>query len=273
MNTKSNWLLAMACAAALGLAGCGGGGGGGSSNDNKPPVYSPAALQKTDTTVGTDKEAGTGKAVEVYYTVYLYDTTKSDFRGSRVDGTTAGSPVPFLLQQGSLIDGWVQGMPGMKEGGKRTLLIPASLAYGANGYGSVPGGSGLVADIELVKAQAAVETPAALVKTDTTVGTGTEAAAGKTISVNYSMYLYDSTKTDFKGIKVMGTLPNTPVAVTLNAQQVPEGWLQGVPGMKAGGSRTLLIPASLGYGATGNVSYAIAPNSGLVADINLVSVQ
>jgi peptidylprolyl isomerase len=271
MNSKSKWLVTMACAAVLGLAGCG--GGGGSSGGSSTPVYSPAALVKTDTTAGTGAEAVLGRAVEVYYSIYLYDTTKSDFRGKKVDGTTAGTPVPFLLAKGALIEGWVQGMPGMKVGGKRTLHIPTALAYGDTGQGAIPGGSGLVADIELVSMQGPIETPTALVKTDTTVGTGTEAALNKTLSVNYSMYLYDSSKANFKGMKVMGSAVGTPVSVALSTGAVPDGWLQGVPGMKVGGTRTLLIPASLGYGTAGHAGYAIAPNQGLVAEINLVGVQ
>jgi FKBP-type peptidyl-prolyl cis-trans isomerase FkpA len=109
----------------------------------------PTALVKTDTVVGTGAEAAAGKTVSVEYSGWLYDATKADFRGTKFDATNAGSPASFKLVNPGVIEGWVLGIPGMKVGGKRTLIIPSSLAYGAAGNGAIPPNAGLVFDVEL----------------------------------------------------------------------------------------------------------------------------
>ena len=139
--------LIAAFAAIVALGGCGAGG-----SDNPAPVVvsSPAALVKTDTAVGAGAAAALGQNITVHYTGWLYDSTKTDFRGVKFQSTVGSAPVTLALKQGQIIEGWAQGLPGMKVGGKRTLLIPASLAYGAMGRDSIPPNSGLVFDIELV---------------------------------------------------------------------------------------------------------------------------
>ncbi len=144
---KAKFPLIAAFCALLALTAC---GGGGSDSPATPSTSQPAALTKTDTVVGTGTTAAVGNTITVYYTGYLYNASASDFKGTKFDGTTAGSPATFALASGSLIEGWVQGVPGMKVGGKRTIIFPASLGYGAQGQGSIPGNSGLVFDIELV---------------------------------------------------------------------------------------------------------------------------
>ncbi len=101
-------------------------------------------LIKTDTVVGTGAEATAGKKISVHYTGCLLDGTKFD---SSVD---RGQPFSFTLGQGQVIKGWDQGFDGMKVGGKRTLTIPAEMAYGAGGQGSIPPNSPLKFDVELL---------------------------------------------------------------------------------------------------------------------------
>jgi FKBP-type peptidyl-prolyl cis-trans isomerase FkpA len=137
--------LIAAFVAVLGLTACGGGGGYGSSAG--ATVSSPLALTKTDTVVGTGTAAAVGKQITVNYTGWLYNSAAADFKGAKFD---AGTGATFTLASGSLIEGWVQGIPGMKVGGKRTLLIPSSLGYGAAGSGAtIPPNSGLVFEVEL----------------------------------------------------------------------------------------------------------------------------
>lgn len=106
---------------------------------NFTPVESVTELQKTDTKVGTGKEAQAGDTVTVDYTGAVA-ATGVIFQSS----LDSGQPVSFALNQ--VIKGWSDGVPGMKEGGTRRLLIPAEQAYGAN----PPSGSGIPANAALV---------------------------------------------------------------------------------------------------------------------------
>ena len=138
-------LMAAACAAVLSLTACGGGG----SDDNKDVISAPTALKTIDSVVGTGAEAANGKKLTVKYTGWLYSTTAADNKGNQFETNT----FTFTLGVDSVIAGWTQGIPGMKVGGKRTLHIPANLAYGKNGRGPIPPNTGLVFDVELLKVE------------------------------------------------------------------------------------------------------------------------
>lgn len=113
-----------------------------------------------------------------------------------------------------------------------------------------------------------------LIKTDTTVGTGTEAVAGKSVSVHYTGWLYSSRKPDHKGAQFDSSLQSgQPFTFPLGAGRVIKGWDQGVVGMKTGGKRTLIIPSDMAYGARGAGRGTIPPNAALVFDVELLSVQ
>jgi FKBP-type peptidyl-prolyl cis-trans isomerase FkpA len=108
---------------------------------------------------------------------------------------------------------------------------------------------------------------------DGKVGSGTEAARGKSVTVHYTGWLYDGTKPDHHGKKFDSSRDrNDPFQFKLGAGQVIAGWDQGVAGMKVGGQRTLVIPSELGYGARG-AGGAIPPNSTLVFDVELLDVR
>ncbi|MGI9027084.1 MAG: FKBP-type peptidyl-prolyl cis-trans isomerase [Burkholderiaceae bacterium] len=109
--------------------------------------------------------------------------------------------------------------------------------------------------------------------TDTQVGTGAEAVAGKTVVVHYTGWLFDATATDNKGKKFDSSRDRgDPFSFGLGAGQVIKGWDQGVAGMKVGGQRTLVIPPELGYGARG-AGGVIPPNATLVFDVELLDVK
>jgi FKBP-type peptidyl-prolyl cis-trans isomerase len=108
-------------------------------------------------------------------------------------------------------------------------------------------------------------------QTDLVVGTGPDATVGKTISVNYTLWLYDTSKTDGKGTLVQSSVGSTPFSFVLGAGQVIKGWDQGVVGMKVGGTRRLIVPPDLAYGSTGQ--NGIPANATLVFEITLLSVQ
>jgi FKBP-type peptidyl-prolyl cis-trans isomerase FkpA len=108
-------------------------------------------------------------------------------------------------------------------------------------------------------------------QTDLRVGTGATAASGNVLMVNYTGWLYEASKADQKGVEFESSIGRTPFSFTLGAGQVIGGWDQGIPGMKVGGLRRLLIPPSLAYGAVRNGP--IPPNATLVFEIELLEVQ
>ena len=110
------------------------------------------SLQTNDVKVGTGAEAVAGKAVSVHYTGWLYDEKAADKHGTQFDSShDRGEPFEFNLGGGNVIQGWDQGVVGMKVGGQRSLTIPASLAYGESGAGGViPPNATLVFDVELL---------------------------------------------------------------------------------------------------------------------------
>jgi len=104
-----------------------------------------AQLQVTDLKVGTGNEAKLGDKIRVHYKGTIAQT------GAKFDSSyDKGEPVTLTLQDSSVIAGWVQGVPGMKVGGKRRLVIPASLGYGAQAQTGIPANSDLVFEVELL---------------------------------------------------------------------------------------------------------------------------
>ena len=109
-------------------------------------------------------------------------------------------------------------------------------------------------------------------KLDLRLGDGTEAAAGKVLTVNYTGWLYDPAKPDLKGLQFDTSLNSGfPFTFTLGIQDVILGWDQGLAGMKVGGVRKLVIPSSLAYGGSRNQS--IPPFATLVFEVELLDVQ
>jgi len=105
-------------------------------------------------------------------------------------------------------------------------------------------------------------------QTDLTVGTGAEAVAGSTATVAYGLWLYSDTAPDHKGTQVDANQLSFVIGVT----NLIQGFVQGVTGMKVGGTRRVIVPPSLGFGSTGNGT-SVPPNAALVFDLQLVNVQ
>lgn len=109
-------------------------------------VTTPSGLKYVDLMVGTGDEAKSGMTVSVHYTGWLENNTKFDSSRDR------GTPFSFTLGAGQVIKGWDEGVVGMKIGGKRKLIIPQELGYGAQGAGGViPPNATLIFEVELVK--------------------------------------------------------------------------------------------------------------------------
>ena len=114
-----------------------------------------ATVQIEDLEVGAGDLVRRGPQAEVLYTLWLYDPREPGNRGRKVDSTDShgGVPFSFRLGAGQVIKGWDLGVEGMRIGGKRRLVIPPALAYGAHGAGGViPPGATLLFDLELVDA-------------------------------------------------------------------------------------------------------------------------
>lgn len=119
-----------------------------------PAVPALPPLVKTDTRVGTGKLAMPGHTVRVHYTGWLHKPLSATQRGRKFDSSVErGEPIEFMLGAGKVIKGWDQGVTGMRVGGKRTLVIPSHLAYGARGAGGgiIPPDADLIFDVELVE--------------------------------------------------------------------------------------------------------------------------
>lgn len=109
-------------------------------------------LIKKDTVLGEGREAEAGFNVTVHYTGWLYDPSKADGKGTKFDSSLdRHQPFVFFLGGGQVIQGWDEGFAGMKVGGKRTLIIPPHMGYGAHGAGGViPPNATLIFDVELL---------------------------------------------------------------------------------------------------------------------------
>lgn len=266
-----------------------------------------------DTTTGVYTLKGS-QLVTIIYTGYIYDATKADGKGAVfLTSLDAGATAPaFTLGAGQPIAGSTallgldQAVDGMRVGGKRTVLLPASLAYGASSfaerdvtrvstgatikYPALPAHSPMVFDIELVAITVlpnidSVPPEAGLYDlTAPVTGTGTLLVEGKYATVNYSGYLYDGTRASRKGVRFDSNVYTTTTpAPVLSFQLVPastadnsptrtviKGFNEAVRGMAVGGKRTVVIPPELGYGSVAQTS--IPANSTLIFDIELLYV-
>lgn len=119
------------------------------NTETQPSAMEITQLQIIDEVVGTGAVATVGDSITVDYVGSLTNGTVFDASANR--GTTGFT---FTLGVGQVIKGWDQGIVGMKEGGKRKLFIPATLAYGDQAVGGViPANSALIFEVELLKVQ------------------------------------------------------------------------------------------------------------------------
>ncbi len=113
-------------------------------------------------------------------------------------------------------------------------------------------------------------TPSGLQYDDTVPGTGATAQAGRQVTVHYTGWLHDPAQPDGRGRKFDSSKDrNDPFVFALGAGMVIRGWDEGVQGMQEGGTRLLLIPADLGYGARG-AGGVIPPNATLLFEVELL---
>ena len=271
------------------------------TTDKLPAKVTKLTIIDRDAGTGKGEKAKPGYAALVHYTGWLYDPAKPDGKGEEFD-SSRGRIVPFgfVIGAGRVIKGWDQGVVGMGEKAKRTLIIPADLAYGDKDRPKIPANSTLLFDIEiheiivtsgggaapaspptpppfnppkLIKMTDALPTEVSdLTLIERTEGTGKVATAG-TVTVHYTGWLYDPKAKDGKGNKFDSSVDRKePFSFPLGGGRVIRGWDVGVAGMKEGGKRTLIIPPAMGYGSRG-AGGVIPPNATLIFDVELIAVK
>ena len=119
----------------------------------KPFVADTSAItfQKIDTVVGTGKLANVGDRVTVHYTGWMYDPKAPQQRGEEFDSSLKRLPFTFRIGGAAVLKGWDEGVAGMREGGKRVLVVPSSMGYGKEGTGPIPPNANLIFEIQLVE--------------------------------------------------------------------------------------------------------------------------
>ena len=113
------------------------------------PTVTDSGLILADDKVGSGATAKSGNTCIMHYTGWLYE---NGVKGSKFDfSLDRGEPFAFKLGQGQVIKGWDEGVAGMKVGGKRTLIIPPNMGYGARGAGgAIPPNATLLFEVELL---------------------------------------------------------------------------------------------------------------------------
>jgi len=145
MASVRSRVLISSCAAlflAVACAGCG-------SSDTSPSANVP--FSQTDLRIGAGPDVVNGKTLTVVYTGWLYDSTQPENKGTLFQTNPS---FPFVLGTGAVIPGWDQGIPGMKVGGLRRLVIPPNLGYGSAGNPpAIPGNATLIFEIGVISMQ------------------------------------------------------------------------------------------------------------------------
>jgi FKBP-type peptidyl-prolyl cis-trans isomerase FkpA len=136
--------LVIAALAAVSAASC-------TDSPTAPSNYAP--FMTTDLRVGTGGDAVTGRTLTVNYTGWLYNSSRPDNKGAVFDTSVGTDPFSFQLGAGGVIQGWDQGLPGMRVGGIRRLVIPPSLAYGNVRNGVIPPNATLLFEVELIEVE------------------------------------------------------------------------------------------------------------------------
>jgi len=208
------------------------------------------------------------------------DRVKVIYKGYFTDGTvfdenTEGADFSAI---GGLISGFAEGLSYFSEGGSGTLIIPARLAYGSSGSASIPGGSVIIFDIELIYVNyitendqeiqsylmdndlVALKSDSGLYYTIDEQGEGQQPKLKDNVKVTYKGYLTDGTVFD----------ENT-TGVDFDLERLIPGFAEGITYFKEGGNGTLYIPSHLAYGKNGAGS--IQPGDVILFDVSLISVN
>lgn len=133
--------MAFLLAMAAGVANCG-------DAPTSPSHF--AAFSQTDLVLGSGDAAASPNRLTVHYTLWLYDASVTGNKGVQIESSRGQTPFTFTLGSGEVIEGWNQGLTGIRVGGQRRLIVPPSLAYGENREGIIPPNATLLFEIELI---------------------------------------------------------------------------------------------------------------------------
>ncbi len=213
----------------------------------------------TDLVVGTGTEVGAGHALIVTYI--------GRFQDGEVFATSedVGGEFIFTLGVGQVLEGWDEGLGGMKVGGTRRLEIPSFKAFGKNGQCFSDGTCSVPPNTDVIYDVTVIDIFDEVIIQDLIEGDGLEAEFSDVLFVEYIGLLRDGSVFDATAIG------GAEFVFTLGNGNVIPGWELGLVGMKEGGKRKLTIPPVLGYGAAG-IGSAIPPFSVLIFEIELNQV-
>lgn len=221
--------------------------------------------QVRDLVVGGGDEARPGDFVRVEFTGWLYE---HGGRARQFDSSAAnGGPFVFCLGAGTVIEGWEKGVPGMRVGGRRELIIPPEMGYGDRDMPGVPPGSTLLFDVTML------EMPRVRTRI-LTEGHGEPAKNRDVVEVHYTGWVQDARGGRGESFDTSRSSPR-PFRAQLGAGALMPGWELGLLGMKVGEVRELVVPPELGYGnlARRGVNTTIPAGSTLIFEIALVALN
>jgi peptidylprolyl isomerase len=227
-------------------------------------------IQKNPKGIKADK----GDRVEAHYTGTLLNGKKFDSSRDR------NQTFSFTLGQGEVIAGWDEGFGILRKGEKATLIIPASLGYGAADMGDIPPNSTLIFEVELVNVQKPLVYKPYSGKGKDTVKLSSglkyividkgnpkmKAQLNQTASVYYAGYLMDGTKFDGNFDRF------EPISVPVTGAGMIKGWQEILPRMNKGMKVRVIIPPALAYGAQGYPG-VIPANATIVFDMFLSDLK
>ncbi len=227
-----------------------------------------------DDKVGDGAEAKLGDIVTINYVGRALD-------GQIFDSTRMTAPFSFVLGKRQLIQGHVRipipaldkNLVGMKVGGRRTVTIPADLAFGELQIGDIPSGSKLTFEVELFDVRTAGSEPKLKIE-ELKEGVGEAARTGDTLSVLYRGTFLNGREFDSAYGKPQedGSVKDVPYPVTLGVTRLISGFVQGLTGMKAGGKRRVTVPYDMAYGPNGR-GPVIPAYSVLVFELEVLSLK
>ena len=242
-----------------------------------PPSTPPTELLIEDLVVGSGSPVGVGDFLIMDYVGVSYST------GLQFDASwDRGSPFPFELGAGRVIQGWDQGIVGMSVGGRRSLTIPPELAYGENGSGSGSIGPNetLVFVVDLIASVPAnLEKPTVALTSESTTelktndiseGSGATVQPGNVVYIHY-VGVSASTGEQFDSSWDRGR--SEFIGYISGTGNVIQGLDEGLLGMQVGGRRTVVIPPDLAYGENGAGDGLIAPNETLIFTVDLLGTH